>query len=434
MILVEKYEFLEPIGKGGSAEVFKALDKNLNCYVAVKCYTEDRFSEKEVKVLKEFNHAALPNIIDFVEVDNKKYLIMEYIEGISLETYIQKYGYVKQNQAAIWIKEIAEVINYLHKQNEPVIYQDLKPANIMIDSNQKIRLIDFGSSYFKHQEVKKDYVSSGTVGYAAPEQFDCRAWEQVDERSDIYSLGVTFHYMLTGNDPSLPPYMLRPLRYHNIALSAGIEKVIKKAANPLKVERYQSIGQMMEALDKHQIKNKTNETFLQIFSILYYFILLFLGVLFINYCRQTQLYENMQYQLRVISIAFVMILLCLFKTALEKSRLRSYGEMREVTSIYLSAKKGRGLLFISSGIFVLLSLSIPQMAVAGEEKLHVVVRNEYGQKLLIQYDAVYRPSEDIKLEVPLDNFMVGEKYVLTVDCMNTDTNESRSRSFYLQVD
>ncbi len=433
LTLAEKYEFIELIGKGGSAEVFQALDRNLNCYVAIKCYAEDGFSVNEIKALKELSHPALPNVMDYIESDNKKYLIMEYIQGISLETYIQKFGTVKQTQAIEWIKEIAEVLNYLHKRNEPVIYQDLKPANIMIDSNNKIKLIDFGSSYFKHQEEKKDYIYSGTLGYAAPEQFDVRAWELVDERSDIYSLGVTFHYMLTGNNPSLPPYLLQPLHFYNITLSSQLEIIIKKATNPRKEKRYQSMIEMVEALKQYPQSHKNNKTFQNIFSGIYYLLLLFLGTFYLNLCRQTQLFENIEYQIKVISTAFFIILLCLLKMIFDKNKLKTYGDMREIKSIYLSAKIGRGLLFFISGILVLFYISIPQMAAAKEEKLHVVVRNKYGQKLLIHYDSFYKPKEDIKLELPLNNFIEGEKYILTVNCTNTSTKEKRSRSFYLQI-
>lgn len=433
LTLADKYEFIELIGKGGSAEVFKALDRNLNCYVAIKCYVEDRFSMNEIKALKELNHGALPNIMDYIEAENKKYLIMEYIEGISLEKYIRRFGTVRQDQAIEWVKEIAEVLNYLHKRNEPVIYQDLKPANIMIDSNNKIKLIDFGSTYFKHQEEKKDYIHSGTIGYAAPEQFDVKAWELVDERSDIYSLGVTFHYMLTGSDPSLPPYLLQPLHFYNIVLSSEYELIIKKATNPQKEKRYQSMIEILEALKEYPLSRKKRKTFHNIFSGLYYLLLIFLGTLYLNFCRQTQLFENIDYQIKVISIAFLIILLCLIKIQFDKKKLKAYGEMREIKSIYLSAKKGRSLLFFISSIFVLFYLSNPQMAAAKEEKLHVVVRNEHGQKLLIHYDSIYKPSEDIKLELPLENFTEDEKYILTVDCTNTRTKEKRSRTFYLQV-
>ena len=314
-----------------------------------------------------------------------------------------------------------------------MIYQDLKPANIMIDSNNKIKLIDFGSSYFKYQEEKEDYIYSGTIGYAAPEQFDVKAWELVDERSDIYSLGVTFHYMLTGNNPSQPPYILQPLHFHNIMLSSDYETIIKKATNPKREERYQSMIEMLEALKQHPKSYKKIRRFHNIFSGLYYLLLFFMGILYFNLCKQIQLFENIEYQFKMISIALLIILLCLIKNIFKNKRRKAYGEMREIKSIYLSVKKGRGLLFFISGIFVLYYLSIPQMAAANEDMLHVVVRNGYGQKLLIQYDSIYKPNEDIKLELPLDNFIEGKKYILTVDCLDTSTKENRSRSFYLQV-
>lgn len=436
-MLGENYEIKKEIGKGGSGTVYKAVNRRLGCYVAIKeFHSEDKYSEREIELLKELKHPALPNIMDYVEEQDRKYLIMEYIEGMTLENYVKKYGCIEQEQALRWAKELAEVLNYLHRRNDPVIYRDMKPANVMINDCGEVRLIDFGSAYFKYEDVGPAYVCTGTYGYAAPEQFGYKAGECVDERSDIYGLGATLHYMLTGSDPSLPPFMIQPLRFYNTALSSGLEKIVMKATEKEKKKRYQNIWQMEEALIKQRKKGKRKGNLYASAEFIYYFLLFALGGIFLKICELSERYGGNpieRYGKKALGTGILIASLCLVKSLFDKMKIRSRKNIRQVKAVYLSVKKNRGLIAVCLVPLTLVLLVMPCMASAKEELFPVTVRNEKGQKLIIRYDAVYCPEGDIKLEVPADSFAEGEEYVLKLECVNLRTEETRSRTICLKI-
>lgn len=432
--LIEKYRIEEEIGKGGSGIVYKAQDERLGRTVAVKEFHGGRYARKEIELLKKLKHQALPDIFDYIVAGEKKYLVMEYIEGVTLESYVKKFGPICQKQALVWAGELAQVLHYLHGRGEPVIYRDMKPSNVMINDRGEAKLIDFGSAYFKYEE-RQEQICTGTYGYAAPEQFGRSAGSVVDERSDVYGLGATLHYMLTGSDPSLPPFLIQPLRFYNAALSPGLEKVIKKATEKERERRYQNIAQMEEALKKQNGADKRRKWMYAVAGVIYYILLLIAGGIFLNlwelYIRygEERLIGN---EWKVEVTAGVIIALCLIKTALGSRRAGPCKKVRQIKSVYLSAKKNRGLMMIFCIVMASFLLAAPCMASEKDEIFPVVIRNEKGQKLIIRYDTVYSPPGDMKLEVPADSFEGGKEYELTLICTELDTKDERSRTFYLK--
>lgn len=144
-------------------------------------------------------------------------------------------------------RQLCEVLQYLHQMSPPIIYRDMKPANVMVRSNGDVMLIDFGTArYFKEGKLA-DTISLGTLGYAAPEQFG--GMSQTDARTDIYGLGVTLYRLITDMNPSEPPYEIKPIREINPALSKALEYIIVKATQRDPNERYQSVGEMLYDLN-----------------------------------------------------------------------------------------------------------------------------------------------------------------------------------------
>lgn len=144
-------------------------------------------------------------------------------------------------------RQLCEVLQYLHQMSPPIIYRDMKPANVMVRSNGDVMLIDFGTArYFKEGKLA-DTISLGTLGYAAPEQFG--GMGQTDARTDIYGLGVTLYHLITDMNPSEPPYEIKPIREINPALSKALEYIIVKATQRDPNERYQSVGEMLYDLN-----------------------------------------------------------------------------------------------------------------------------------------------------------------------------------------
>lgn len=255
-IIDGKYEILKLIGKGGMSEVYLAMDKNLNKQWAVK-EIRKRGRDKnndvivqsaiaEANMMKKLDHPCLPRIVDILDKDDVIYVIMDYIEGEPLNKVLEKYGAQPQENVIEWAEDLCGVLDYLHTQNPPIIYRDMKPANIMLQPNGTIKLIDFGIAREYKETNLEDTVSLGTKGYAAPEQFGGKG--QTDQRTDIYCLGVTLYHLVTGKNPCEPPYEIYPIRYWNPELSAGLENIILKCTQLNPEDRYASCAELLYAI------------------------------------------------------------------------------------------------------------------------------------------------------------------------------------------
>lgn len=148
-----------------------------------------------------------------------------------------------------YIKQLCDVLGYLHSQNPPIIYRDMKPANIMLKPDGNITLIDFGTAREFKEKNLADTTCLGTMGYAAPEQFG--GMGQTDGRTDIYCLGATLYHLVTGKNPCEPPYEIRPIREINPSLSGGLERIILKCTQPNPANRYQNAAELMYALEHY---------------------------------------------------------------------------------------------------------------------------------------------------------------------------------------
>lgn len=268
-VLVDKYELIKKIGEGGSGVVYLAWDRHLECMVAVK---EDKlmkagkltkggsdidFLKKEMEFLRSLKHPMLPGVIDYFAADGQ-YLVMEYIKGESLHNYIEKEGKIPEDTACGWALQLLDLLSYLHGQKPPVIYRDLKPENIMLCPDSQLRVVDFGSAFYMHYNGVLQENLAGTVGYAAPEQFDNsgKYSGMADERSDIYNFGATLYHMLTGFNPSRPPYGVRAPGLMNPELSADIGKIVLKCTETEPSKRYQSAGEVKRALLQRRINRR----------------------------------------------------------------------------------------------------------------------------------------------------------------------------------
>lgn len=259
-VIEGKYEILKLIGKGGMSKVYLAMDKRLNKQWAVK-EIEKKARDKnnevviqsaiaEANMIKRLDHPSLPRIVDILDKEDVIYVIMDYIEGEPLSKILEEYGAQPQDQVIEWAKQLCEVLDYLHTNNPPIIYRDMKPANVMLKPDGNLKLVDFGIAREYKQENLADTVNLGTKGYAAPEQFGGKG--QTDPRTDVYCLGVTLYHMVTGKNPSEPPYELYPIRHWNPQLSGGLEKIIQKCTQLNPEDRYQSCAELLYALNHYE--------------------------------------------------------------------------------------------------------------------------------------------------------------------------------------
>lgn len=260
-IINEKYEVISQIGKGGMSTVYLARDLKLNINWAVKEIKKtgkDRNNETaynslpvEADIMKKLNHPNLPRIIDIAETPDTIQIVMDYIEGQSLDKVLKMYGVQPQEVVIKWAKQLCDVLGYLHNQNPPIIYRDMKPANVMLQPDGNLKLIDFGTA-----RTYKEYNSSDThmfltEAYGAPEQ-RTRAG-RTDARTDIFCLGVTLYQLLTGKNLKDPPYYkVMPIRVFDPKFSGGLEKIILKCTQDAPEDRYQNCDELLYDLNHYQ--------------------------------------------------------------------------------------------------------------------------------------------------------------------------------------
>lgn len=260
-IVGDRYEILEKIGVGGMAEVFKGKDHKLNRFVAVKVLKEEfRGNEGFVKKFKEEAQAAArlahPNIVNVYDVGDENgiyYIVMELVEGITLKNYIERKGNLTIKEATSIAIQVCAGLEVAHNNN--IVHRDIKPQNIIISREGKVKVTDFGIAKATTSQTTTAN-AMGSVHYASPEQ---ARGGYVDGRSDIYSLGIVLYEMVTGRVPfdgetavtvavkHLQEEMVPPSVYcKNIPFS--LEQIIKKCTQKSPDRRYQDIGDLLADL------------------------------------------------------------------------------------------------------------------------------------------------------------------------------------------
>jgi serine/threonine protein kinase/ABC-type branched-subunit amino acid transport system substrate-binding protein len=210
---------------------------------------------REARFLAGLRHRSLPTIVDVFSIKTRQYLVMEFIEGQTLAQKVESEGVPSDTLALSWALELAQVLDYLHRQDRPIIFRDLKPENIMINEEGHVKVIDFGLARHFEPGKRRDTQASGTVGYAPPEQWEDSG--QSDPRSDIYSLAATLFFVLTGRPPS-PIYGSHRIRPYRPDIDPGIEALVLKCLQPDPTQRYGSAAELIKDLlmllseDKHQ--------------------------------------------------------------------------------------------------------------------------------------------------------------------------------------
>lgn len=254
-----KYKILSKVGQGGMSVVYMAINEKANKTWAVKEVRKDGVLDfeavkqglvAETDILKKLSHPNLPSIIDVIDKDDSFIIIMDYVQGNSLNKALEEYGAQPQEMVIEWAKQLCDVLGYLHSRQPAIIYRDMKPANVMLKPDGNVTLIDFGTAREFKERNLADTTCLGTVGYAAPEQFG--GMGQTDARTDIYCLGATLYHLVTGCNPSEPPYEMKPIRQINPALSSGLERIILKCTQRNPADRYQSAAELMYALDHYE--------------------------------------------------------------------------------------------------------------------------------------------------------------------------------------
>ena len=383
-----RYVKTDNIGIGANGTVYRAFDKKLNRYVAIKRVERDEeWAWKEAEVLKRLKHLSIPVIYDVLKEDEYVSIVMEYMEGDNLLSVLEQIGSFEEKRAVEIGIQIAECLKYLHNLPEKIIYRDLKPANLIIDAEDRIKLIDFDSA-FVGTAMENSTMQSGTFGYSAPEQFMTQG--TVDERSDIYGFGTTLYHMLTGKNPSKPPYRIYKIREINPFISEGLEQIVEKCMEQDREKRYTNMEEVLEELKSYD----------------------------------------------------------------KKSRRRIRGKKRymveETKNVFLTCKRKGGLF---AAVFLVVGLSmlwkeknceknsqeyLPKTIYAKEsqgetEVLPLILYNQKREKIIIRDGIFYETDADFHMALPFEVFEETEGIELTVVCKDLESGTIMQKEVLLKV-
>ena len=439
-IIEERYRMDYQAGSGGFGTLYKGYDMHLEREVAIKIVSS--VDDREAMVLRELDHKGLPRIYDICRGVDKTYLIMEWVPGTDLEKYIETNGSMEERMVIEIAKELLEILRYLHGLNRQVIYQDLKPANIMIMPNGHIKLVDFGTAFLDSHGDER-IVVAGTVGYGAPEQRGIHGARYADERSDIYSWGACVYSLISGRSLNKPPYTMDKPRRVCPQISHGLEKIILKATHRDPERRYRNVSEIVNALNHiHYVDGAYRFAFA---TAMVAFVLPF--VLSWIWGIHSGVFSGIE---KVFGLAisngrtgpysgmFGLDRSELFKTLISGSSWVTYGGFNDslckITgiimislawmfwglksisrgktvkvrkSVYLSEKKSPGLWLCVLLIGIIFGYGLNAttdgaMAYAAEKEttLPVNIIEENGMRTIVRTDAVYYPSGNIMLEIP----------------------------------
>lgn len=291
LIIDNLYCIIREIGSGGMGVVYLGYHLRLNKYIVLKKIKDSEQNinllRNEVDTLKGLHHSYLPQVYDFVSYGGNVYTIIDYIEGFDLKYYINSGFQFTEGQLIKWLKQLCEVLDYLHSHNPQVLHSDIKPANIIITNSGDICLIDFGVSLYNSNEV-----IGLSRNYSSPEQFynyECLkngmvSEIPVDSRTDIYSLGATFYHMMTHQMPSITNYPPPPVSDFNTGYSKQLQNIVQKAMAYQPADRFQSARQMLKAVDdmKKAGSRYKGYVLVQLLTSLLSVILVVAGIMFIS--------------------------------------------------------------------------------------------------------------------------------------------------------
>ena len=263
-ILDGKYEILKLVGQSATSKVFLAKLLSLNKLVAVKTLNVFYKNNEQVRqalineanILRQLEFPAIPNVLEIVEKNDNAFIVTDYIEGETLDTIVEEWGAQSVEKVIDWAIQLCDILEYLHSQEPPIIYRDVKPANFMLQPNGNIKVLDFGIARTYKSSKAADTNCLGTSGYAPPEQYGSA---QTDRRSDIYSLGMTMYNICFGIAPKGLDFKVADQA--QTAVEKDLLTVIKKCTQLNPNDRYRSCMELKNELDYLKKKGHLKKKF-----------------------------------------------------------------------------------------------------------------------------------------------------------------------------
>jgi serine/threonine protein kinase len=253
---MKRFMILRTIGQGGMGAVYKAQDMKRKSICAIKEMSLSMVPpaereqavhnfKTEAQMLSSLKHPNLPSVSGYFAEGPRHFLVMEYIEGLTLDEYLSRNDAAFSEARVLgWARQLCDVLTYLHSQQPPIIFRDMKPGNIMLMRDGRVKLIDFGIARFFRHSSSQDTQLLGTPGYAPPEQY---GKAQTDERSDVYSLAMTLFQLMT-NTLSEKGFGLKDVHALHPTISLPVARALEKATSLAPEDRFQNVETFRRAL------------------------------------------------------------------------------------------------------------------------------------------------------------------------------------------
>ena len=266
-----RFEVLKCIHSKGMANVYIVQDLNLGKQWCLKEIRKSQAGKKDVEyisllqeanILRTLSHERIPRITEIEDEGDSLFVIMDFLDGTTLRDFVESKGKIPEEMAVKWMLQIVQTMGYLHSEKhnkKPIFYRDMKPDNIMIRPNGAVNIFDFGISIRVENKNQKPDYTLGTPGYVAPEQK--KRDLPVDLRSDIYAMGRTFYFMLTGVDPRV--YLDKPLKSisdWSPEISLALTKIVERCMSEDPEDRYQDCEELQYALENYQFSDEKYKT------------------------------------------------------------------------------------------------------------------------------------------------------------------------------
>lgn len=248
-----RYKIMRLIGEGASGAVYLARDTRdrgrtwaiKELWAEAEPEAEDIF-RNEIRMLRQLRHPAIPTLEDAFDIGEHRYLVMERIEGPTLERVREEAGRpLLESEVVGWGIQLCDVLDYLHTRNPPVLYRDLKPSNCMLTRGNIVKIVDLGIARRFNPQRARDTHIFGTPGFCAPEQYHGHTYAA----SDLYALGATLYVLLSECQPETFRFVFPPIRRLNSAISAVTEEILVCALHTDPGQRFSDAVGMKKALE-----------------------------------------------------------------------------------------------------------------------------------------------------------------------------------------
>ena len=413
-LLGNRYLIKKSLGKGARGSVYLCYDNKLQKEWAVKELEEPSDLERsmELELLKTISCNNFPRIVDIVKEDGRVFMVMDYVEGITLRERMNGHA-LTEKEVLSWAKEIAKGINYLHNMSVPILYMDCKPDNIMLTNEGEIRLVDLGSAYVCFKDKKQRI--SGTKYFAPKEQFIPGREKEVnvpDARTDIYAFGMTLYFLLTGGKKEKRRGGKLCIKDVNPSVSWGMSHIIEKCTMEMPEQRYQSMEEVMEQLHHIRRIGLQKESKIRLQKVIMFAgkIICAVLILYFAYCHQ---YGDLNYSHCLIWVCgATFIVLCHKRTSViyEVNKEIFCGIGKRFLYLVFLVLGFAGMFHLTTHASEKKENGYPEgwEDRIVEQRLRTTLYDEYGRKILIKEGSYWEIEEDILMSIPLDELESGE--------------------------